>query len=322
MTIDAALAFDLERVLDRLDAPHAAPPTLAELARLAGCSPWHFHRQFRALAGVPVQEYARGQRLARAARQLAFRTATVGDIAGEAGYANAESFSRAFRREAGQSPSEFRAAPDLARFDAPARAAARTHTAAVRRHESVRGSADRAEAMRGDAVRGDKDVRIETVPARRIALLVHRGDPARLGERLRAFIGWRRAHALPPSRSATFNLLYDDPASVAAADWRFGLACECDSDIAPNAEGIEAAKLAGGRHAVLPVRGGDAALEAAIEHLYGEWLPRSGELASDAPLFLRRLTFYPDVPEREALSELWLPLCGSPPSGATPRPTA
>ena len=154
----------------------------------------------------------------------------------------------------------------------------------------------------------DADLRFETVAPRRIALRLHRGAPAALPHSLRDFIAWRRAHRLPPSRCATFNLLYDDPEAVAPRDWRFGLACACDADVAPNAQGVEAAVLAGGRHVILPYRGGDDALVAAIDFLYGDWLPRSGEEPADAPLFVQRLEWAPEVPERLALSELWLPL--------------
>jgi AraC family transcriptional regulator len=164
-------------------------------------------------------------------------------------------------------------------------------------------------------------VRIVTAPTRHIALLMHRGAPALLGESLRRFIAWRRAHALPPSRSATFNLIFEDPLDVAPDDWRFGLACECPADVEPGA-GLAAAELEGGRYAVLRVSGGDAELTAALDLLYGDWLPLSGETPREHPLWLERLSFYPDVPETQALSEIWLPLCGNPPSGANPRPTA
>ena len=47
--------------------------------------------------------------------QLAFNPrASITDIAYDAGFANAESFSRAFRKETGQSPSGFRIQPEWA----------------------------------------------------------------------------------------------------------------------------------------------------------------------------------------------------------------
>lgn len=39
-----------------------------------------------------------------------------------------------------------------------------------------------------------------------------------------------------------------------------------------------------------------------------QWLPQSGEAPRDFPLFLERLTCFPDVPEHEAVVDIYLPL--------------
>ncbi|HET7333332.1 MAG TPA: GyrI-like domain-containing protein [Dyella sp.] len=49
-------------------------------------------------------------------------------------------------------------------------------------------------------------------------------------------------------------------------------------------------------------------VHAAIAYLYAQWLPRSGEELRDFPLFVRRVRFYPDVPEHEAVATIFLPL--------------
>lgn len=43
-------------------------------------------------------------------------------------------------------------------------------------------------------------------------------------------------------------------------------------------------------------------------HLYASWLPGSGEELRDFPLFMQRLTFFPDVPDNEAITDIYLPL--------------
>ncbi|HSC79267.1 MAG TPA: hypothetical protein VLC08_02845 [Chitinolyticbacter sp.] len=42
--------------------------------------------------------------------------------------------------------------------------------------------------------------------------------------------------------------------------------------------------------------------------LYEAWLPVSGEALRDFPLFVERVRCFPDVPEREAVIDLVLPL--------------
>ena len=44
------------------------------------------------------------------------------------------------------------------------------------------------------------------------------------------------------------------------------------------------------------------------EFLYGRWLPASGEEARDFPLYAQRVRFFPDVPEHEAVTDVFLPL--------------
>ena len=49
-------------------------------------------------------------------------------------------------------------------------------------------------------------------------------------------------------------------------------------------------------------------LENAALYLYRDWLPQSGEEARDFPLYCQRITFFPEVPEHEAVADLFLPL--------------
>ena len=65
---------------------------------------------------------------------------------------------------------------------------------------------------------------------------------------------------------------------------------------------------AGGRCAVLRVVGNTDNLEPAALYLYRDWLPASGEEAREFPIYCQRLSFFPEVPEHEAVAELFLPL--------------
>ena len=63
-----------------------------------------------------------------------------------------------------------------------------------------------------------------------------------------------------------------------------------------------------GRCALLRHVGSDDHLGHSIRHLYSQWLPASGEELRDFPLFLQRVVFYPDVPDNEAITDIYLPL--------------
>ncbi|MGZ4813538.1 MAG: helix-turn-helix domain-containing protein, partial [Terriglobales bacterium] len=62
------------------------PLSLDELAALACFSPYHFHRIFSGMVGESVKEYVRRLRLERAAGQLKLGSASVIEIALDAGY--------------------------------------------------------------------------------------------------------------------------------------------------------------------------------------------------------------------------------------------
>ncbi|NPU12204.1 helix-turn-helix transcriptional regulator [Bradyrhizobium sp. 83002] len=83
---------------------------LADTAREAGVSPFHFLRLFAATIGVTPHQYLIRARLRRAARRLSEEDAPVTDIAYDTGFADLSNFIRTFTRASGVSPSKFRKA--------------------------------------------------------------------------------------------------------------------------------------------------------------------------------------------------------------------
>lgn len=90
---------------------------LRTLAERAGASPFQFHRRFAAELGeTPKRRLAR-LRLERAAYQLAVSTLPVVDVALGVGFNAHETFSRAFGRRFGVSPSRYRKAAKAAQAE-------------------------------------------------------------------------------------------------------------------------------------------------------------------------------------------------------------
>ncbi|OJX79625.1 GyrI-like domain-containing protein [Magnetospirillum sp. 64-120] len=284
----------LGKVVEYIDANLDGDLSVATLCRLAGFSKFHFHRQFSAVLGLSVHGYVQLARMTRAAHWLAYRRGrSVTEVALDCGYDSLEAFSRAFRRHFGMAPSRFRRHPDWSTLEAVGQ-----------RMQQGRQSVSQS-SLATDAVR------VVTGPEIPVALLRHHGDPATLGDSLRRFIQWRKDAGLPPRVSATYNIFHDDPDAVAAQDFRLDLCAACTRPVTANPYGVVPGLIPAGRCASLAFTGGDDSLRQAAQLLYAVWLPGSGETLRDYPLYLQRLSFYPDVPEAEAQSVLLLPLAGN-----------
>lgn len=79
--------------------------SIDDIAAQAYVSSFHFQRIFSALCGITVGEYIRSRRLTAAAEELSRSDAKVIDIAVKYGYESHDSFTRAFTRFHGVSPS-------------------------------------------------------------------------------------------------------------------------------------------------------------------------------------------------------------------------
>ncbi len=96
------------RVLRRMEAELDTPHSLADLAREAGLSAYHFLRTFEQLTGVTPHRYLRRMRLREAALRLTAGFGKIVEIALDSGFGDVSNFNHAFREEFGVSPRQFR----------------------------------------------------------------------------------------------------------------------------------------------------------------------------------------------------------------------
>ena len=140
-----------------------------------------------------------------------------------------------------------------------------------------------------------------------VALMEHRGHPHRLGGTIKRFIAWRKAAGLTPKSSPTYTIFHD-PEPASADDFHIDLCAATDRKIAVGDKDVKPSLIPGGRCAMLRVIGSSEDLGSAASYLYRDWLPKSGEETRDFPLYCQRVTFFPDVPENETVTDLFLPL--------------
>lgn len=281
----------MQRVLTYIDEHLDEDLSVDVLSDIAAFSKHHFHRQFSSLFGIGVYRYVQLLRLKRASYRLAFRShESVIQIALDSGYDGPEAFARAFKQRTSQTPSAFRGEPHWAPW------------------HSIYEQLNKVRSLIMQTRFRADQVKIVDFPSTPVAIFTHHGDPKLIGDSIRRFIAWRKANGVTPRTSRTFNILHCDPEDTAPENFRLDLCAATTGRIEPNGDGIVAGTIPAGRCGVLRLKGSSDDLRPAISFLYGEWLPKSGEELRDFPVFAERVTFFPNVLEHEAITDIFLPL--------------
>ena len=94
----------IDHILKSLD----QPLQLETVARIAGFSPFHFHRVFRSIVGETLNQFVKRVRLERALSMLSHgRQSSLTEIALACGLGSSSDFSRSFKQRYGVPPSAF-----------------------------------------------------------------------------------------------------------------------------------------------------------------------------------------------------------------------
>lgn len=283
----ARYARRINKVIDHIRRHLDDELDVARLSELAHFSPFHFHRQFSSYSGISVYRLVQLLRLQRASMQLVFEPVrSITDIAFAAGFMNAESFTRAFKKAHGQTPGAFRENPQWQPWQTGA---------IVKRPKEYCAMLDR------------HPVEIVDFPETLIAALEHHGPEQLTYNTTLTFIEWRQANGMRPGIGNTYGIHYNDPDTTAPEDYRLDIALSVAAPVTPNPQGVVNKVIPGGRcarvrhvgsrHDVAPAR-----------WLYSEWLPASGEELRDFPIFFHYVNVGPQIPPEEMITDVYLPL--------------
>jgi len=273
----------IKKVLDFIGKHLDEELNLEQLSAVACFSKYHFHRLFTAYTGLSLQQMIRWLRLKRAAHQLVRdKEKSIINIALDAGFESHESFSRAFKQVCGLSPSDFRLQLNWEAWEKP--------PYSLPKHE-VR----------------EMNVTIKNLPARRLAVVEHRGDHNKISESVNKLVAWAKAQPmdLRPKPGEAFAFVYDDPKITAPEDFRQDFAITVPEDL--KLEGVVIEKrLPAGRYAVVMHKGSRDTIGEKVYALYQDWLPSSNEELGDLPCLFAFYNFDNEVAETELLTECWL----------------
>jgi AraC family transcriptional regulator len=213
---------------------------------------------------------------------------SVTDIAFEAGFDFAESFSHAFKKRFGVTPTEFRNKPDWELWNDFIQQGTPKHMTLPKNIKY--------------------DVEIIEFPQTNVAALEHFGTPNTIMASVEEFIEWRRANGIKPPESATYNVFYNDPEATPPNEFHMDICCSTDQTISDNPQGVVKKTLSAGTCAKIRFEGPEEELRGAMDYLYGEWLEKSNYELADQPPFVERVSFFPDTKEHEAITDIYLPI--------------
>ena len=266
--------------------------SLEELASLACFSPYHFHRIFRGMVGETLAEHLRRLRLERAANHLTRTRRTVTDLAFEAGYETAESFTRAFKNRFGMAPSRYRDT---------------CGPAARRRPCKSNGSLSSFHMIKNKGGRNTMDVKIESKETRQVAFVHHIGPYIECGKAWEKLCRWAGPRGLLNKNTTFLGLSYDDPEVTPADKIRYDACITVSQDVQPEGE-IGVQEIPAGDFAVYLHKGPFEKLIDTYGALCGRWLPDSGREIKDQPSVELYLNDPNTTAPEDLLVEIQIPL--------------
>lgn len=274
----------MARVFAHLDEHALASPGLAELAKVARLSPHHFHRLFKAYAGLPVAAYVRRRRLILAAAHLAEPGTSVLDAALEAGFSSHEAFTRAFTALFGLRPRDYkaRAAAGAGRLPDPAP----------------------LPQPQGDPM----DIEIKDLPAMRVACIRHVGPYGNCQSAWDELCAFGVSRGLFGPQTVFLGIGWDDPEQVAPEKQRYDACFTVGEDVSPEGP-VTIREVGGGPHAVYVHRGPFDGLEAAYKALYAAIMAKNGLALTEFPPLEIYRTDPKTTPPEQLVTELCLPVC-------------
>ena len=253
---------------------------LKTLANEAALSDFHFHRIFKALKGEAIGGYITRLRLEATARLLRYTTLTIEEIAFNIGYETTASLSKAFKKQYGISPTEYRTNKDTY----------------IMKKEIINPDL---------ALTAPKVVTLEPKNLIYVALTGAYGslDYAKAYEQLWAVI---KAQKLFTKGIESICISYDDPKITEGSLQRSDVCLAIHKPATPQEE-VSCKTLAGGKYAVFFYQGSyenlsqvyDTAVRWVIDHQY---------TLREEPFFEKYLNDARRTPKEKLKTEIYIPI--------------
>ena len=253
---------------------------LKTLANEAALSDFHFHRIFKALKGEAIGGYITRLRLEATARLLRYTALTIEEIAFNIGYETPASLSKAFKKQYGISPTEYRTNKDTY----------------IMKKEIINPDL---------ALKAPKIMELEPKNLIYVALTGEYGslDYGKAYEQLWAVV---KSQKLFTKGIESICVSYDDPKITEASLQRSEVSLVIHKPAHPEGE-VSCKTLAGGKYAVFFYQGSYSQLSAVCDAAM-RWVVESEYELRDEPMFEKYLNDARRTPEEKLKTEIYIPI--------------
>jgi AraC family transcriptional regulator len=258
----------IDRVIDYLRENLDRPLKLAELAKVACLSEFHFHRIFTAVSGETLNNFTNRLRLEKAARLLRYSEQSLTNIALDCGFSSPATFSRAFRAGYETSPSQFRKSGEIKKSKIC---------------KELYWAQEYLLPLSAEEKRAAFPVRLIDVPERQVAYIrvTNAFEMHRVLAALKTLIEWAKSQNIF-SQGTLFGMSVDDPHVTPKHLYRYEV-CLATSRPFECTEGISKLKMPAMRYAATRVSGDIRTVTTATDYLFRGWLLNSDYEPEHAP---------------------------------------
>ena len=271
----------VNRVLDHIRARPSEELSLDDLAAVAGFSPFHFHRIFKAMTGENLKEHIQRTRLESAATTLVTRPhVDILEVALENGFSSASAFARAFKERFAMTASAWRkgGAPDRSK---DGQSNSKPCTTKGKGGKAGQGRDRHDDLTSGCQARENKedimDVLVQTLPTYRVAYMRTIG-PYGVGGGIQdvwqRMARWAGARDLWTPDRLCLGIGHDNPKVTEPARCRYDAAIVIPAGFTPDGD-VNVGEIEGGKYAVVHFVGKGPEVGSAYDGIFA-WLPNSG----------------------------------------------
>lgn len=256
---------------------------LKELSEIGNFSQFHFHRIISSYLNEPLNSYIKRKRLEKSAQLLRFSKKTITEISYCIGYETPSSFSSAFKKKFGISPTNYK--------------------------KKYNSSSSKVDNKSPEKINFDFDPIIKTIPNKKVAFIRVFGnyEKEKIGKAWNTLFQFAKENNLLNEQTELYGISYDNPEISDNKNYEYNACLSIESNIEPNGE-IGIKEIKGGKFAVFAFKGEYSNFNLIYQLIFKEWLFKSNYELRNAELFDKYLNSLINTEPSDLTTEIYLPI--------------